>query len=129
MIALTARLAKPETDETARETNGLVTVRPKPEKRLNAKDRAKARRAKDRPEGAEEVVVVTPEAGGLSTAHPKPEKRKNAKERAREKFAKKDDTKDAKDGTRPMTATAKSKAENKAETKKAKKAKQSKAAA
>ena len=49
VIALAARLAKPEaTNEiaVARETSGLVTVRAKPAKRLNAKERAKAN-AKD----------------------------------------------------------------------------------
>jgi hypothetical protein len=134
VIALAARFMKPEGDETnAREAGGLVTVRAKPEKRLNAKDRAKARREKNKPEAAEEAVV-TPEAASsettsLSTAHPKPEKRKNAKERAKEKFAKKDAKEETEDGTRPMTATAKSKVESKADTKKAKKTKQSKAAA
>ena len=102
---------------------------PKPEKRLNAKDRAKnrtlAKRAKNKPEAAEEVVAVAPQTNGLSTAHPKPEKRKNAKERAKEKYARKDTT----DGTTPTTAKAKSKVETKAEAKKAKKTKQSKAAA
>ena len=41
-----ARNKKPDAaDETAAgpETSGLVTVRPKPEKRLNAKERAKAK--------------------------------------------------------------------------------------
>ena len=137
VITLAARIVKPEAVETAaRETSGLVMTRPKPEKRLNAKDRAKnrafAKRAKDKPEAAEEVAAVAPEVSGLSTAHPKPEKRKNAKERAKEKYAKKDTKKDAADGTTPMTAKAKSKVETKAEakeTKKAKKTKQSKAAA
>jgi hypothetical protein len=144
VITLAARIVKPEAVETAvRETNGLVMTRPKPEKRLNAKDRAKnrafAKRAKGKPEAAEEVAAVAPEVSGLSTAHPKPEKRKNAKERAKEKYAKKDTMKDAKkntaDGTTPMTAKAKSKVETKTETKetketnKAKKTKQSKAAA
>ena len=118
IIELVPRFAKPETDETARETNGLVTMRPKPEKRLNAQQRAKARREKDKPEAAE-VVAATPEVGGLATAHPKPEKRKNAKERAMEKFAKAK----PEDGTRPMTATAKSKGEAKVEGKKVKKGK------
>ena len=108
-------------------------TRPKPEKRLNAKDRAinraLARRAKDKPEAAEEVAAVAPEASGLSTAHPKPEKRKNAKERAKEKYAKAK----TEDGITPdTTAKAKSKVEAKVETKKAKEvkktAKQSKAA-
>ena len=126
VIALAARIAKPETVETtARATSGLVMTRPKPEKRLNAKDRAKARRAKDKPEAAEVAAAVIPEASGLSTAHPKPEKRKNAKERAKEKYAKAK----TEDGITPdTTAKAKSKVEAKAETKKAKKAKQSKAA-
>ena len=130
MITLAARIAKPETVETtARETGGLVMTRPKPEKRLNAKDRAinraLARRAKDKPEAAEEVAAVAPEASGLSTAHPKPEKRKNAKERAKEKYAKAK----TEDGITPdTTAKAKSKVEAKVETKKAEKPKQSKAA-
>ena len=138
VITLAARIVKPEAVETAaRETSGLVMTRPKPEKRLNAKDRAKnrafAKRAKDKPEAAEEVAAVAPEVSGLSTAHPKPEKRKNAKERAKEKYAKKDTMRprNTADGTTPMTAKAKSKVEtNEAkETKKAKKTKQSKAAA
>jgi hypothetical protein len=116
VIQLKARLAKSgatATRETASlKSAGLVTVRAKPEKRLNARDRAMAKREKDKPEAAE-VSVVTPEAAnpvaGLSTAHPKPEKRKNAKERAKEKFAKKD----TEDGTTPMTAKAKSKVEKK----------------
>ena len=99
VITLAARIVKPEAVETAaRETGGLVMTRPKPEKRLNAKDRAKnrafAKRAKDKPEAAEEVAAIAPEVSGLSTAHPKPEKRKNAKERAKEKYAKKDTMKD-----------------------------------
>ena len=130
VITLAARIAKPETVEaTARETGGLVMTRPKPEKRLNAKDRAKnrtlTRRAKDKPEATQEVAAVAPEASGLSTAHPKPEKRKNAKARAKEKYARKDTA----DGTTPMTAKAKSAVETKAQAKKAKKTKQSKAAA
>jgi hypothetical protein len=129
VIALAARIAKPEAAQTpavARAANGLVTVRPKPEKRLNAKDRAKnrtlARRVKDKPEAAEETAVTpemaSPEASGLSTAHPKPEKRKNAKERAMEKYAKAK----PEDGTTPMTAKAKSKVETKAKKTKAAKA-------
>ena len=130
VITLAARVAKPEmTGMAARGTGGLVMTRPKPEKRLNAKDRAKnrtlAKRAKDKPEAAEEVAAAVPEVSGLSTAHPKPEKRKNAKERAKEKYARKDTA----DGTTPTTAKAKSKVETKAEAKKAKKTKQSKAAA
>ena len=49
VIALAARLAKLNAagePAVARETSGLVTVRAKPEKRLNAKERAKAN-AKD----------------------------------------------------------------------------------
>jgi hypothetical protein len=134
VIAFAGRVAKPEAaGKAARGTGGLVMTRPKPEKRLNAKDRAKnraknralAKRAKDKPEAAEEVAAAAPEVSGLSTAHPKPEKRKNAKERAKEKYAKKDTA----DGTTPTTAKAKSKVETKAEAKKAKKTKQSKAAA
>ena len=123
VIELAARIAKPEAVATTmREASGLVTVRAKPEKRLNAKDRAKARREKDKPEAADDVAV-TPKVNGLSTAHPKPEKRKNAKERAKEKYAK-DKTED---GTTPMTAKAKSKVEKKVDKKAATKAKKSKA--
>ena len=130
VITLASRVAKPElAGKAARGTGGLVMTRPKPEKRLNAKDRAinrgLAKRAKNKPEAAEEVAAAAPEVSGLSTAHPKPEKRKNAKERAKEKYAKKDTA----DGTTPTTAKAKSKVETKAEAKKAKKTKQSKAAA
>ena len=114
VVELKARMTKPKAADHAavtRETGSLVTVRAKPEKRLNAKDRAKARRTKNKPEAGEEAVAVTPEASGLSTAHPKPAKRKNAKERAKEKYAKAN----TKDGTTPdMTATAKSKAATKA---------------
>jgi len=113
VVELKARMTKPKAADHAavtRETGSLVTVRAKPEKRLNAKDRAKARRTKNKPE-AGEAVAVTPEASGLSTAHPKPAKRKNAKERAKEKYAKAN----TKDGTTPdMTVTAKSKAATKA---------------
>jgi hypothetical protein len=76
----------------------------------------------------EAVETAARETGGLVMTRPKPEKRKNAKERAKEKYARKDTA----DGTTPMTAKAKSKGETKAEskkTKKAKKTKQSKAAA
>ena len=115
VIELAARTT--EAAAVSRETDGLVMTRPKPEKRLNAKDRAKARRAKGKPEAAEEVAAVIPEASGFATAHPKPEKRKNAKERAKEKYA-------SKDGTTPdTTAKAKSKVKAKAEAKKAKKSK------
>jgi uncharacterized protein YbbK (DUF523 family) len=116
VIELKARMKKPEAADAAavtRETGGLVTVRAKPEKRKNAQQRAKERneeRNKGRTQAAE-VAAVVPEAGGLSTAHPKPEKRKNAKERAQEKYAKKSTV----DGTKPMTAAAKSKVDKKAE--------------
>jgi hypothetical protein len=60
---------------------------------------------------AETAETVTREANSLVMTRPKPEKRKNAKERAKAKFAK---DKTAKDGTTPMTATAKSGAETKA---------------
>jgi hypothetical protein len=108
----------------------LITAHPKPEKRKNAKERAKERndeRNKDRPEAAE-VEAVIPEVGGLSTAHPKPEKRLNAKERAKAKFAKKDTKGKAADGTTPMTAKAKSKGETKVEAKVEGKSKKTKAA-
>jgi len=117
VIPLAARIAKTETGiMTAREPDRVMT-RPKPEKRLNARDRAKNRKA------ADEAAPAAPEVSGLS--HPKPEKRKNAKERAKEKYARKDTA----DGTTPTTAKAKSKVETKAKAKKAKKTKQSKAAA
>ena len=119
VIALTARSKKAKTANVTADTRaaaGLVTVRPKPEKRKNAKERAKEK-AKDKPEAAE-AVAVTPQAVGLATAHPKPEKRKNAKERAKEKYTK--------DRTTPdTTAKAKSKVDSKAKSK----AKTSKAAA
>ena len=127
VIELKARIKKLEAaDETAvaPQAAGLVTVRAKPEKRKNAKERARDK-FKDKPEAAE-VAAVTPEAASpqeasLAMAHPKPERRKNAKERAREKYTK--------DRTTPdMTAKAKSKVDKKADTK-AKKSKQSKAAA
>jgi len=68
---------------------------------------------------AETAETVTREANSLVMTRPKPEKRKNAKERAKAKFAK---HKTAKDGTTPMTATAKSGAETKANAKAASKA-------
>jgi hypothetical protein len=74
-----------------------------------------------------EIAIFEPTSrdAGLVITRPKPEKRKNAKEKAKAKFAK-DKDKTAEDGTRPMTATAKSeadaKAERKAETKVASKA-------
>jgi len=49
IIALAERTATPATAETAtatRQADGLVTVRPKPEKRKNAKERAKEKYAK-----------------------------------------------------------------------------------
>jgi hypothetical protein len=120
VIELAARAKKSEAAEVTavtRAASGLVMTRPKPEKRLNAKDRAKARREKNKPEAVEEVAVA-PEAAVLATAHPKPEKRKNAKERAKEKYAKAK----TEDGTTPMTAKAKSKVETKAKKTKAAKA-------
>jgi hypothetical protein len=115
VIVLAARTTKPEAAETTavtREAAGLVMTRPKPEKRKNAKERAKER-SKGKPEAAE-VAAVTPEAVGLATAHPKPEKRKNAKERAKEKYAKKS----TEDRTTPdTTAKAKSKVDKKADAK------------
>ena len=72
-----------------------------------------------RPTKPEAAETVTREAGSLVMTRPKPEKRKNAKQRAQEKYAK---AKDAKDGTTPMTATAKSEAETKAKAKAASKA-------
>lgn len=49
VIALADRTMKPEAAGTAvlHRSEGLVTVRPKPEKRKNAKERAKAKFAKD----------------------------------------------------------------------------------
>ncbi|MBI1205145.1 MAG: hypothetical protein GC182_21785 [Rhodopseudomonas sp.] len=112
---------------TARLAEGLVTVRPKPEKRQNAKARAKAALAakagSDQPAllpadapasqalagpapAADATEAVTGEPGDLAMAHPKPEKRKNARARALEKLA---GGRTAADGTTPdMTATAKS---------------------
>jgi hypothetical protein len=51
VIELAGRTMKPEAAETTavtRGANGLVTVRPKPEKRKNAKERAKDKVTKDR---------------------------------------------------------------------------------
>ena len=119
VIALTARSKKAKAADVTADTRaaaGLVTVRPKPEKRKNAKERAKER-ATDKPEAADVTAIVAEEVG-LATAHPKPEKRKNAKERAKEKYTK--------DRTTPdTTAKAKSKVDSKAKSK----AKTSKAAA
>ena len=61
-----------------------------------------------------EAAQTVTRDSGLVMTRPKPEKRKNAKERAKAKFAKAKDTDEAKDGTTPMTATAKSEAETKA---------------
>ena len=66
--------------------------------------------------GAVETKGDGEEAGGLATAHPKPAKRKNARERANDKAAaaraggsdRNDTREEAKDGTTPMTAKAKS---------------------
>ena len=113
VIELKTRTTKPEAGETiaiAHEPVGLVMTRPKPEKRKNAKERAKERNT-DKPEAAEEAAVI-PEVVGLATAHPKPAKRLNAKERAREKYTK--------DRTTPDTTA---KAKSKVEPKKAKKSK------
>ena len=140
IIAL--RVAKRDADDTTaatHESSGLVMTRPKPEKRKNAKERAKDRleKRKGKAETVEvaEVAAVVPAVSGLATAHPKPERRKNAKERAQEKFK----AQPAEDGTTPdTTAKAKSKADlkkadlKKAERKKAKadsKAKKRKSAA
>jgi hypothetical protein len=51
VIELEGRTTKPEAADTTavtRKADGLVTVRPKPEKRKNAKERAKAKFTKDR---------------------------------------------------------------------------------
>ena len=121
VIELAARTMKAGTAATTVvEAEGRVTVRPKPEKRKNAKQRAMERNRKDKP-AAVEVAAVTPVVGGLSTAHPKPEKRKNAKERAKEKFAKKATDKTTGDGTTPdTTVKAKSKVDTKAKSRKSK---------
>jgi len=128
IIALrTAMRGAREATAATHETSGLVMTRPKPEKRKNAKERAKDRLDKRQGKAATvdvaEVAAIVPAVSGLSTAHPKPERRKNAKERAQEKFR----VKPAEDGTTPdMTAKAKSKADlkradlKKAERKKAK---------
>jgi len=115
-----ARIVKDEAADTAivrREADGLVTVRPKPEKRKNAQERAKERakeRGRDKVE-ATEVVALAPATVESAMAHPKPEKRKNAKERAKEKYAKKTTQKSTEDGTTPdTTAKAKSKVDKKA---------------
>ena len=115
LAAVTARLKAAEVTAAPRGGDGQVTVRAKPEKRKNAKERAKDRARAKGKLGATEEAAVTPEVtssetAGLSTAHPKPEKRKNAKERAKEKY-----TKDrALDRTTPdTTAKATSKVEKK----------------
>ncbi len=69
-------------------------------------------------EQAEAGDQETGRSSGLATAHPKPEKRKNARERALDKF--KDDR--SRDGTTPMTATAKSRGQDKVKDKAADKA-------
>ena len=116
----TTKLKAAEVTAVPRAGDGQVTVRPKPEKRKNAKERAKERaRAKGKLGATDDAAAVTPEvtspalAGlgstNLATAHPKPEKRKNARERAKEKYAAKDR---ALDRTTPdTTAKAKSKVE------------------
>jgi len=125
LAAVTARLKAADVTAVPRGGEGQVTVRAKPEKRKNAKERAKDRaRAKGKLGATEEAAVTpevtSPETAGLSTAHPKPEKRKNAKERAKEKYTK-DRTLDR--TTPDTTAKATSKVE-----KKKMKAKASKAA-
>lgn len=111
LAAVTTRLKAAEVTAVPRGGEGQVTVRPKPEKRKNAKERAKERaQAKGKLASADDAAAVTlevtsPATTSLATAHPKPEKRKNAKERAKEKYA-------TKDGTTPgTTAKAKSKME------------------
>jgi hypothetical protein len=60
------------------------------------------------------IFETTSRDAGLVMTRPKPEKRKNAKERAKDKFSKEKTTED---GATPMTATAKSEVESKAERK------------
>ena len=115
LAAVTAKLKAAEVIAVPRGGDGQVTVRPKPEKRKNAKERAKERaRANGKLGAAEEAAVnsevTSPPTTSLATAHPKPEKRKNAKERAKEKYAK--------DRTTPdTTAKATSKVEKKTKAK------------
>ena len=127
IIALrTVKSAAGETTAATHDSSGLVMTRPKPEKRKNAKGRAKERleKRKGKTEAADviEIAAAVPAVSGLSTARPKPERRKNAKERAKERIEKKFKVKPAEDGTTPdTTAKAKSKADlKKAERKKAK---------
>jgi hypothetical protein len=69
VIELKARIAKPEAVAmTMRETSGLVTVRAKPEKRLNAKERAKAN-AKD---GTTPATTATAKSKAKYKAESKP---------------------------------------------------------
>lgn len=132
VVGLDHWLPKPDmAAPSARLTDGLVTVRAKPVKRKNAKERAKAafadKTGSDQPglllgespvsgivaagsvatDTVESVAnAVTDEAGASAMAYPKPEKRKNAKARALEKLARGGTVED---GTTPdMTATAKS---------------------
>jgi hypothetical protein len=147
VIALESLAAKRDAHTAIpRPGEGLVTVRAKPEKRKNYKERAKEKskasftdRVNDgQPASADaatsdgeavDAIAATSVSDGQAMAHPKPEKRKNYKERAKGKLTK---TKAAQDGTMPdMTAKAKSKGaanvtakpEAKAEPKTAKKAK------
>jgi hypothetical protein len=88
VIELKSRIRKPKAaDATAVAAEGrqLATAHPKPEKRLNAKERARAKF-----------------------------KAKNGSQNGAKDDAKKDAKNTAKDGTTPMTAKAKSKAETKA---------------
>ncbi len=121
VIELAAVTTKLKAAETAvpRGGEGQVTVRAKPEKRKNAKERAQERARAKGKLGAADVAAVTPEVTspetvGLSTAHPKPEKRKNAKERAKEKYTKDRTT------TPDTTAKATSKVEAKTKARKSK---------
>lgn len=127
VVALDNWLVKPDAAEpAARLAEGLVTVRAKPEKRKNAKERAKAGFANKAGHGQpgllDAVTAFGQPAGAIgvaasdaqSMAHPKPEKRKNAKERAMARTKAKLAEGGAgeavvEDGTTPnMTATAKS---------------------
>lgn len=102
-------------ETTMRAAAGRVTVRPKPEKRKNFKERAK-----DRTKGKADVAdmpAVPAQAAASAIAYPKPEKRKNFKERAKAKFAKEKTM----GGTTPdTTAKAKSTVETKAKRRKSK---------
>jgi hypothetical protein len=83
---------------------------------LIAKDPAQAGSTQfEAPKSANQVSTnfSATETAGFGGAHPKPEKRKNARERALDKLKAKsgnrnDADDDSKDGTKPMTAAAKS---------------------